>query len=114
MSTLEALNEDFVDVLRALCAEQVEFLVVGAHALAVHGVVRATGDLDLWVKPTVENAARVVRALLRFGAPLAHHHVDEADFARPGTVYQLGLPPRRIDVLTQPTGIDFEHAWASG
>jgi hypothetical protein len=106
-----ALNEDFLDLLDAFRLEHVEFLVVGAHALAAHGVVRATGALDVWVGPTAENAARVMAGLRRFGAPLAQHRVTEADFTTEGSVYQLGLPPRRIDVLTQLSGLDFETAW---
>lgn len=87
-------------------------MVVGAHALAAHGAPRATGDLDLFVRPDLENARRVFRALQRFGAPLAAHGVTEEDFATPGTVYQLGLPPRRIDVLTELSGITFDEAVA--
>lgn len=112
MTEAPELNEDFADVIRAFLDESVDFVVVGAHALAAHGVVRSTGDLDLLVRPTAENAQRVVRALLAFGAPLASHGVTEADFGRPGTVYQLGLPPSRIDVLTQISGVDYEAASA--
>jgi hypothetical protein len=113
MAEFPELNEDFADVLSAFLDEAVDFVVVGAHALAAHGVVRSTGDLGLLVRPTAENARRVVRALLAFGAPLATHGVTEADFGRPGTVYQLGLPPSRIDVLTQISGVDYEEASAS-
>jgi hypothetical protein len=67
------LNDDFVDLLRALAAAQVEFLIVGAHALAAHGIPRATGDLDVLVEPTPENARRVIEALGAFGAPIAAH-----------------------------------------
>lgn len=105
------LNEDFRDMLAALDSAGVEFLIVGAHALAVHGIVRATGDLDVFVRPSVDNAARVVRALRAFGAPLQAHGVTELDFAAPGTVYQIGLPPRRIDLLTEISGVDFDEAW---
>lgn len=112
MSLDAQLNEDFIDLLDAFVAQGVEFLVVGAHALAANGIVRATGDLDVWVRPTLPNASRVVAALHLFGAPLAQHGVAEADFARAGTVYQMGLPPRRIDVLTELTGVDFESVWA--
>ena len=111
MSVEGGLNPDFLDLLEAFSGANVEFIVVGAHALAAHGIVRATGDLDVWVRPTPENAARVVSALHAFGAPLTQHGVTEADFARPGTVYQMGLPPRRIDVLTQISGVDFADAW---
>jgi hypothetical protein len=113
VTSLDALNEDFRDFLRSLVAEGVEFLVVGAYALAFHGVPRATGDIDILVRPNSENAARVIRALVRFGAPFQAAGVAEADFARPGIVYQIGLPPRRIDVLTEISGVDFDEAWSS-
>lgn len=104
------MNPDFVDLLRAFIAAEVRFLVVGAYALAVHGRPRATGDLDVWVDATPENAARVMRALAHFGAPV--REVSEADFSRPGVTYQIGLPPGRIDILTELTGLSFDDAWA--
>lgn len=104
-------NEDFLDLLRALVEAGVEFVVVGAHAMAAHGVPRATGDLDVVVRPSAANAARVVAALRSFGAPLDAHGVREIDFSSPGAVYQLGLPPRRIDLLTSLTGVSFDEAW---
>ena len=111
MSVEAGLNLDFLDLLEAFSRARVEFLVVGAHALAAQGVVRATGDLDVWVKPSAENAARVVEALTAFGAPLAQHQVSAADFMRAGAVYQMGLPPRRINILTQISGVGFDEAW---
>jgi hypothetical protein len=104
------MNPDFVDLLRAFIAADVRFLIVGAYALAVHGRPRATGDLDVWVEAAPANASRVMRALAEFGAPLAD--VSEADFRRPGTTYQIGVPPGRIDILTDLTGITFAEAWA--
>ncbi len=104
---------DFRDLLAALVDRDVRFLVVGAHALAVHGVPRVTGDLDVWVEPTTENAASVWQALASFGAPLASLSIREADFARPDQVIQLGLPPYRIDLMTSISGVDFREAWAS-
>ncbi len=103
------MNQDFVDLLRALCAHDVRFLVVGAYALAVHGRPRATGDLDVWVDASPANAPKLMRALVEFGAPL--HDVSTADFARPGIVFQMGLPPGRIDVLTALSGLTFDEAW---
>jgi hypothetical protein len=103
------MNDDFVDLLRALSEAEARFLVVGAYALAIHGHPRATGDIDVWVEPTPENAARVYRGLETFGAPLSD--VTPDDFARPRVVYQIGLPPRRIDVLTDLTGLTFAEAW---
>ncbi|MCG8423982.1 MAG: hypothetical protein MJE77_39320 [Proteobacteria bacterium] len=109
----EDLNPDFADVIRALCAEKADFLIVGAYAVAFHGTPRATGDLDLLVRPSHENAERVWRALARFGAPMDAAGVTREDFAQPGMVYQIGLVPRRIDILTQISGVDFEDAWSS-
>src|SRR6185295_10284249 len=107
------MNEDFQDLLTILVEEQVRFLVVGAHALAVHGVPRATGDLDIWVEPEQQNADRAWRALTRFGAPLEAQNVTRDDFSRRGTVYQIGLPPRRIDILSEIDGVEFDRAWES-
>jgi hypothetical protein len=103
------VNPDFRDLLRAFCDAEVRFLVVGAYALAAHAEPRATGDLDLWIEPTPENAARAYAALRRFGAPL--HELSEGDLATPGVVFQIGLPPRRIDLLTSITGVAFADAW---
>jgi hypothetical protein len=105
------MNPDFRDILELLLEKGAEFVVVGAHALAVHGVARATGDIDLFVRPTPVNAVRVCAALRAFGAPLALHGVSEADFTTPGVIYQLGLPPRRIDLITHIDGVAFEEAW---
>lgn len=102
--------EDFEDFVACLGAERCDFLVIGAHALAAHGVARATGDLDILVRADAANAQRVYRALVSFGAPLAAHQVRVEDFASPGTVYQMGLPPRRIDVLTSISGVSFDEA----
>lgn len=105
------MNPDFVDLLRAFSDADVRFLVVGAYALAHHGRPRATGDLDVWVDATPQNASRVMTALGTFGAPL--NEVAEDDFARPGVVFQMGVPPGRIDILTELTGIRFDEAWAT-
>lgn len=113
MSVASGFNVDFLDMLHALDREGAEYLVVGAHAMAVHGVPRATGDLDLLVKPDAENAARILAALRAFGAPLDEHGVTQRDFEAPGTVYQIGLPPRRIDLMTSLSGLDFDEAWSS-
>jgi hypothetical protein len=104
------MNQDFLDLLRAFVAADVRFLVVGAYALAIHGRPRATGDLDVWVDATSENAARVMRALGAFGAPIAEISAD--DFAREGVTYQIGVPPGRIDILTELTGLAFAEGWA--
>jgi hypothetical protein len=107
------LNEDFVDMLQALSDSNVEFLIVGAHAMAAHGLPRATGDIDILVRPERGNAGRVMSALRMFGAPIDDHGVRQLDFEQAGTVYQIGLPPRRIDLLTEITGVTFDEAWDS-
>ncbi len=104
------MNPDFLDLLRALSVSEARFLVVGAYAVTFHGPPRSTGDLDLWIEPSAGNAARVWAALESFGAPLESLRVE--DLQAPGQVLQLGLPPRRIDLLTSLTGLEFEHAWA--
>lgn len=102
-------NSDFRDLLAEFNAHGVEFLVVGAHALAGHGLVRATKDLDVWVNPTSENASRVLEALEAFGAPM--HDLTAEDLSTPGTVFQIGVAPIRIDVLTDIEGVTFSDAW---
>ena len=103
------MHQDFLDLLRAFIDGKVRFLIVGAYALGVHGRPRATGDLDVWVDPTPENAVNVVSALERFGAPTTE--VSAEDFSQPGIVFQMGLPPLRIDVLTELSGLTFSEAW---
>lgn len=105
------LNEDYRDILAALAHHEARFLVVGAHALAVHGYPRATVDLDVWIDRSPENARRVWDALAEFGAPLADLGITEVDFTRPDIVAQFGLPPNRIDILTGVSGLTFDHAW---
>lgn len=103
------MNPDFKDLLFAFNDHGVEFLIVGAHALAAHGHVRATKDLDVWVRPESSNAMCVLRALRAFGAPL--HGLTEEDLSTPGTIFQIGVAPVRIDVITAIDGVDFDDAW---
>jgi hypothetical protein len=103
------LNEDYREMLSAFSEEGVRYLLVGAFAMAAHDRPRTTGDMALWVEPTEENAARVVRALARFGAPVAG--IAAGDFAADDVVFQIGVVPRRIDVLTSIDGVAFEEAW---
>lgn len=104
--------DDFTDFLRELVAADARFLVVGAHALSVHGIPRATGDLDVWIRRDPDNASRVMTALTRFGAPIEDLGITSEDFIRPDIVAQLGVPPYRIDILTSISGVGFEAAWA--
>jgi hypothetical protein len=103
------MNRDFAEMLSALSDAGADFLVVGAHALAAHGLPRATGDLDIWVRPSADNARRVLEALRTFRAPL--HDLSEDDLTRAGTVFQIGVVPNRIDILTEISGVAFEDAW---
>jgi hypothetical protein len=105
------MNRDFRDLLAEFNVQGVDFLIVGAHALAAHGHIRATQDFDVWVRPEAENAKRVYRALQAFGAPL--QDLTEADLAIPGIVFQIGVDPIRIDVITATDGVEFTEAWAN-
>jgi predicted nucleotidyltransferase len=107
------LPDDFRDLLREFADAGVEFVVVGGHAVAFHGHPRATKDLDVLVRAEPSNAERVYRALAAFGAPLASFEVTAADFASYDGVLQIGLPPRRIDILNRADGISFDEAVAS-
>lgn len=104
------LNEDYRDMLQALSDEKVRFLLVGAYALAAHGYPRATMDIDIWVMPSPQNADAVLRALLRFGAPL--HNLTKEDLRNDETIFQIGVAPRRIDIITAASGLQFEDAYA--
>lgn len=104
------MNPDFVALLRALSAAEARYLLVGAYAVTFHSRPRATGDLDVWIARDPGNASRVLRALRDFGAPL--QELSEADLTRPDLVFQMGVPPRRIDLLTTLTGLEFEQAWS--
>jgi predicted nucleotidyltransferase len=108
------LPEDFRDLLIELADAGAEFVVLGGHAVAFHGHPRATKDLDVLVRAVNENAERVYRALVAFGAPLDAFEVKAADFATYDGVLQVGLPPRRIDILNRVNGISFDEAVAEG
>lgn len=104
------MHSDFKDLLSTFNDHGVEYLVVGAHALAAHGLIRATKDLDVFVRPHPENARRVFQALTAFGAPLAG--LSPADFEQPGMILQIGVPPVRVDILTAIDAVAFEDAFA--
>src|SRR5258708_3309251 len=103
------MNSDFREILLVFNAHHVEYLLVGAHALAVYGHVRATKDLDVWVRPDSGNAQRVLLALSPFGAPLGDLNQD--DLSKAVTIFQIGAPPLRIGVITAIDGVDFVDAW---
>jgi hypothetical protein len=104
------LDPNYSDLLSAFRGREVRFLVVGAYALGVHGWSRATMDFDVWVEASAENASRVVAALADFGAPL--HGVTVEELSKPGVGLHIGVPPIRIDVLTEISGVAFADAWA--
>jgi hypothetical protein len=104
------MNRDFVEMLFALSDAGADFLIVGAHALAAHGRPRATGDLDLLIRPAPANAVRVRAALEAFGAPL--FGLTNEELSEPGMVLQIGVVPCRIDIITSITGVSFDEAWA--
>ena len=105
------LQRDLREFIESLNSRHVEYLIVGAFALAFHGVPRATGDIDILVRSSPENAARVEEALVAFG--FTSLGLSAADFMRPDQVVQLGHPPNRIDLLTSISGVTFEEAWST-
>ena len=102
------LNEDYKEMLQTLSDQKVEFIVVGAYALAAHGFPRATGDIDIWIKPDKKNSKRVYKALARFGAPI--NEISEDEFSQPGLIFQIGVAPRRIDLITKIDAVEYEEA----
>ena len=103
------LSRDFRDLLALLIAHQVQFLIVGGYAMAVHAVPRYTKDLDIWIAPTPENASAMVRVLAEFG--LGGLGLGEGDFTDPDVVIQLGYEPNRVDFMTRIDGIEFVEAY---
>lgn len=103
------MNSDFKDLLRAFSEEEVRYLVVGGYAFAEHVEPRYTKDLDVWIERSSDNADRVLAALRSFGAPL--RELSKDDLTTPGTFYQIGLPPNRIDIITQLEEMDFADCW---
>lgn len=103
------LNSDYRDMLHALLGQKVRFLLVGAYAMGTHGYPRATSDIDIWVESSPENAARVYQALSAFGAPL--RDINEGTFTEPDVVFQIGVAPRRIDIITAISGVSFTQAY---
>ena len=104
------LNSDYKDILSALSNRKVKFLLVGAYAMAVHGYPRSTMDIDLWVMPGPENALMVLKALEDFGAPSGDLSLE--DLQKEEIIFQIGVAPRRIDILTSVDGLKFEEAFA--
>ncbi len=104
------LAKDVHAFIASLNSQQVEYVVVGGHAVAFHGYPRFTGDIDFLLRPSVDNARRVLLALADFG--FSSLDITEQDLTRPGQVIQLGYPPNRIDLVTEVTGVAFDAVWA--
>ena len=104
-----SLNPDYFDMFKTLNAAGAKYLIVGAYAVGIHVEPRATKDLDIWVEPSSENAQKVYNALTDFGAPL--DELIASDFCDMDVVYQIGVAPNRIDILTGVEGISFEEGW---
>lgn len=103
------LNEDYKEMLQILLDNKIKFLVVGAYAMGVYGYPRATGDIDIWVLASTENSKKIFNSLKQFGAPL--QQINKETFAEQGVIFQIGVAPRRIDIITQIDGVDFDKAY---
>lgn len=103
------VNSDFKDLLQALNDAKARYLIVGGVALAYHAKPRFTRDLDIWVEASKTNASRVYSALANFGAPL--NNLTQSELEHPELVFQIGIDPLRVDILTSITGVDFDEAW---
>ncbi|MCL2183092.1 MAG: nucleotidyl transferase AbiEii/AbiGii toxin family protein [Chitinispirillia bacterium] len=106
---VKILEDDYRDMITALVEEKVQFLLVGGYAVGVHGYQRPTKDIDFLVWPNPENALRVIKALEKFGAPM--HDISVEDFEKEGTVFQIGVQPVRIDIVTAIVDVNFEEAY---
>ena len=102
------LNPDYRDMVECLLREGVDFMLVGGYAVALHGWPRTTFDIDFWIMANPQNAKAVMRAITSFGAPLMG--LTEADFHRPGMVFQIGTEPQRIDIISAVDGLDYADA----
>jgi hypothetical protein len=105
------LNEDYKEILQILLNNEVNFLIVGAYAMGAYGYPRATGDFDIWVEASIENSKRIHKSLSEFGAPVLG--ITENTFAEKGIVFQIGVAPRRIDIITNIDGVSFKKAYKS-
>ena len=103
------MNSDFKDLLKAFSEEGVRYLVVGGYAYAEHVEPRYTKDLDVWIERSPQNADRVLSALRKFGAPL--RDLSKDDLTSADALYQIGLPPNRIDIITQLEAMAFAECW---
>jgi hypothetical protein len=110
MPSVAKLPQDFADLLIELCAADAEFLLVGGWAVVLYGHVRATDDMDIFVRASEANSERVFAALEAFGAPLRAHSVGPEHFAREGDAYRFGIAPLKIEILTKISGVSYDDA----
>lgn len=101
-------QKDFKELLELFNGHKIEYMIVGAYALAYHGAPRFTGDIDIFIKPSIDNAQRILSALADFGFGSLNLTIE--DFQNPDSVVQLGVPPVRIDIMTSITGVTWEKA----
>ncbi len=104
------IHPDFKEFLALLNEYEVRYMIIGGYAVVAHGYVRATGDIDIWIDHSQENAEKVLNALHDFG--FSHPNLSASDFQKEDLIFQLGYPPVRIDILTTPEGIDFDECYA--
>lgn len=104
------LNKDYKEMLQILLDNKVRFLVVGAYAMGAYGYPRATGDFDIWVEASLENSKIIYQSLLKFGAPISE--LTQTTFCEEGIIFQIGVAPRRIDIITKIDGVDFKKAYS--
>ena len=105
------INQDFKDILALFNEQKVDYIIVGGYALAFHGVPRYTGDIDLWIRPTVENAENILKALRAFG--FGSLGIDNEDLTKADQVIQLGYPPARVDLMTTIDGISYDSSFSN-
>lgn len=103
------LNEDYKEILQILLNNNVKFLIVGAYAMGAYGYPRATGDFDIWAESSAENSKKIYKSISEFGVPLSD--ITEKTFAEKGIIFQIGVAPRRIDIITHIDGVIFEEAY---
>lgn len=102
-------SQDFKEFIELLSKHKAEYLIVGGYAVGVHGHPRYTGDLDVWLNPSPENAELILKCVIEFG--FSSYGLSQSDFTKPGNVIQLGYPPLRIDLLTEIDGVTFDECY---
>ena len=102
-------SQDFREFIELLIKNKAEYLIVGGYAVGIHGHPRYTGDLDIWLNATPENAELILKSVNEFG--FSSFKLNPADFTKPGNVIQLGYPPFRIDLLTELDGVVFDECF---